>query len=242
MPYRALAVVRAALLLSVRRRAWPSWRPPDMSAPVTVAIVSWNTRDLLDACLASMREDADRGLADVWVVDNGSSDGSQRMVREAHGWARLLEPGQNLGYGPAVNVVARRTASPFLAASNADVELERGALECLLAAAEAHPPAGVLGPRLILPDGTSQPAVPPFPRAADAVLRNLSVPRFRRRTAERLYLRGAWDASRPASVDWVTGAYLLVRREAWDAIGGFDEDQWMYAEDLDICWRAHQAG
>src|SRR5215210_2449375 len=111
-----------------------------MDAPVTIAVVSWNTRDLLDACLASMRADAERGLAEVWVVDNGSTDGSTDMVVERHPWAHLLIPDANLGYGPAVNEVARRTTSRWVAPSNSDIELEPGALAQLVAAAERAAP------------------------------------------------------------------------------------------------------
>jgi N-acetylglucosaminyl-diphospho-decaprenol L-rhamnosyltransferase len=213
-----------------------------VTPPVAIAIVSWNTRELLDACLRSLREDADRGLAEVWVVDNGSTDGSPELVRERHPWARLLVPERNLGYGPAVNRVAERTDANWIAPSNADLEFEPGALRTLLDRGAAAPRVGVVGPRLILPDGSTQPAVQPFPSVSDALLRNLSVYRLHRRIGERLCLDGYWDAARPARVDWVTGAFLLVRREAWDAIGGFDEAQWMYAEDIDLCWRAHRHG
>ena len=214
-----------------------------MQVPVAVAVVSWNTRDLLDTCLASMREDAARGLAEVWVIDNGSTDGSPEMVSERHPWVRLLQPGTNLGYGVAVNEVARRTTSRWVAPSNSDIELEPGALAALVTAAERDGKRiGVAGPRLILPDGSTQHGVQPFPGVGDALLRNLWAYKFSRRIGVRLCLAGYWDPSRAASVDWVTGAFMLVRRDAWEAVGGFDEAQWMYAEDLDLCWRVKRAG
>ncbi len=213
-----------------------------MSAPVAIAIVSWNTADLLDACLRSMRADADEGLAEVWVVDNGSTDGSVELVRKRHPWARLLVPGRNLGYGPAVNLVARSTSSRWVAPSNSDVELEPGALRALVDAGERDPRIGVLGPRLILSDGSTQPGVQPFPGVWTALLQTLPAHRLSRRAGERLSLPQYWEPDRAADVDWLTGAFLLVRREAWDQIGGFDDDQWMYAEDIDLCWRLHRAG
>jgi len=213
-----------------------------MGAPIAIVVVSWNTSELLDACLRSMREDAQRGLAEVWVVDNGSADGSQDLVRREHDWAHLVEPDRNLGYGPAVNLAAARTASRWLVPSNADIELEPGSLQRLLDVGEADERAGVIGPRLILPDGSTQPGVQPFPGVVDSLLRNLSLYKVSRRIGERLCLAGYWDPDRPAAVDWVTGAFFLVRREAWDAIAGFDDAQWMYAEDLDLCWRAQRTG
>jgi N-acetylglucosaminyl-diphospho-decaprenol L-rhamnosyltransferase len=207
---------------------------------ITIAVVSWNTRDLLHACLNSMESDASNGLADVWVVDNGSTDGSVDLVRTAHPWVKLVVPGSNLGFGPAVNLVARETRTPWIAPANADIELTPGAIAGLLTAAEADREAGVIAPKLILPDGTAQGSVQPFPLLGVALLLNLRLNLASERVAERLCLR--WDPDRAAHVDWVTGAFLLVRREVYEHVGGFDERQWMYAEDLDLCWRVRRAG
>jgi N-acetylglucosaminyl-diphospho-decaprenol L-rhamnosyltransferase len=209
---------------------------------VAVAVVSWNTRELLEACLRSLERDAAGGRVEVWVVDNGSTDGSVEAVRERFPEVRLIEPGRNLGYGPAVNVVASRTSGPWVAAANADVELAPGAIEALLAAGAGDPGAGAVAPKLVLPDGSVQPSIQPFPSLRLSLLRNLRIHRVSRRVAARLCLRGAWDPDRPSRVDWATGAFLVVRREAWDEVGGFDESQWMYSEDLDLCWRLHRAG
>jgi N-acetylglucosaminyl-diphospho-decaprenol L-rhamnosyltransferase len=211
-------------------------------AAVAVAVVSWNTRELLIACLRSMRADADAGRLEVWVVDNGSSDGSVAAVREGFPWVRLDVPGRNLGFGAAVNRVAAATASPWVAPANADIELEPGAIAALLAAGAADRGAGAVAPKLILPDGSVQPSIQPFPSLRLSLVRNLHVQRVSRRAAERLCLRGAWDPERATRADWATGAFMLVRRAAWDAVGGFDAGQWMYSEDLDLCWRLRQAG
>ena len=201
---------------------------------VTVAVVSYQTRDHLRACLASLE-----GQADVWVVDNGSTDGSVGMVRSEFAWATLVETGENLGYGAAVNLVARRTSSPWLAASNADVALEPGALDALLAAAAADPRAGAVAPRLVLPDGSTEHSVHPFPTPlfTAAFASGLA-----RAFGDRLCLVGAWDPDRARRVPWAIGAFLLLRREAWDAVGGFDGRQWLFAEDLDLGWRLRRAG
>jgi N-acetylglucosaminyl-diphospho-decaprenol L-rhamnosyltransferase len=213
-----------------------------MSAPVAVAVVSWNTRDLLDRCLRALRPAADAGLAEVWVVDNGSRDGSPQVVRERHGWTRLVEPGENLGYGRAVNLVAERTSSPWLAASNADVALRPGALERLLEAGEADPGAGAVAPRLVLPGGTAQHSVWAFPTVPVTAAENAGSRLLGRALSERLSLRAAWDPDRGGRVPWAIGAFLLVRREAWEAVGGFDAGLWLSAEDLDLGWRLRNAG
>jgi N-acetylglucosaminyl-diphospho-decaprenol L-rhamnosyltransferase len=213
-----------------------------VTAPVAVAVVSWNTRDLLSACLRSLEPDVRAGRADVWVVDNGSTDGSPELVEESFEWAHLERPGRNLGFGPAVNAVAERTDSPWLVAANADVELEPGALAALLAAAEDEPRAGAIAPQLVLPDGSVQHSVHPFPTLPFTVAFNLGLHRLSPRAADRLCLEGFWDPARARSVPWAVGALLLLRREAFDAVGGFDPRRWMYAEDLDLGWRLRSAG
>ena len=176
-------------------------------------------------------------------MDNGSSDGSPELVRERFPWAVLEEPGENLGYGRAVNLVAERSDTPWLVASNADVELEPGALERLLAAGEdprvgrgraAADPArrldAALGVRL-------RGAIRPWSRST-AGLYKLD-PRARRPPADRGPLG---PEPRAATVPWALGAFLLLRREAFDAVGGFDPAQWLYAEDVDLGWRLGRAG
>ena len=179
---------------------------------VLVAVVSFNTRDLLARCLASMAGDE---RLEVWVVDNASTDGSAAMVRERFPWANLIASEENLGFGRAVNLAVRRgSQTAWIAPANADVALEPGAVDALLRA-----PGDAAAPRLVLPDGSTQRSVLPFPTLGFTLLHNLGL-------------------SRPRA-DWALGAFLLVRREAWP---GFDERQWMYAEDLDLGWRLRQAG
>jgi len=206
--------------------------PPE----VAVAVVSWNTRDLLRDCLRSL---VDEPLAEVWVVDNASTDGSAAMVAQEFPSVRLVASDRNLGFGPAVNLVASKTAAPWLAPANADIELRPGALGALLDAGERRPRAGILAPRLELPSGETQHSVYAFPTIPFTARFNLG---FHRRIGDRLCLEGFWDPSRERDVDWAIGAFLLVRRAAWDAAGGFDQGQWMYAEDLDLGWRVARAG
>ena len=209
---------------------------------LAIAIVSYNTRGLLDECLRSLRADADAGRAEVWVVDNKSPDDSADMVEREHPWATLIRSDVNLGYGPAVNVVASRTDTAWIACANSDLAFTPDAVATLLAAGEAHPEAGAIAPRLVLPDGSTQQSVQPFPSVATALLAASRAPSFSARARSRLYLPGAWEEDAPQEVPWATGAFLVVRRTAWDEVGGFDEAQWMYAEDLDLGWRLAKAG
>ena len=212
------------------------------TAPVTVAIVSWNTRDLLERCLGSLAPEADQGRADVWVVDNASADGSADLVRERFGWVNLIASDQNLGFGTAVNLVASRTRSEWIASANADMALRPGALEAMLAAGARDPRAGAIAPRLVLPDGTTQHSVFAFPTITYSFLLAFAAFRLNRTVGDRLAFPGHWNSERARRVPWAVAAFLLVRRQAWEEVGGFDERQWMYAEDLDLGWRLRQAG
>jgi N-acetylglucosaminyl-diphospho-decaprenol L-rhamnosyltransferase len=215
---------------------------PGTRAPVAVAIVSWNTRDLLARCLESLAPEVDAGRAEAWVVDNASSDGSADLVRRAYPWAELIASGRNLGFGAAVNLVAARTSTEWLALANADVELTPGALPAMLSAGQRDPAAGAVAPRLISCDGQVQHSVHSFPTLRFTALSTVGAYRLSHRLGERMCLEGLWDPSRPRVVDWALGAFLLVRRASWDDVGGFDEGQWMYAEDLDLGWRLALAG
>ena len=216
------------------------------AAPVAVAVVSWNTRERLRACLTSLQDDARAGRAEVWVVDNASTDGSADVVGAEFPWARLIASAENLGFGPAVNLVAERTSSPWLAVANADVEVTPQALLELLRAGHRHPQAGILAPRLLLPDGSLQHSVHRFPTLGYTLAFNLlfalGLAARWPRLAERMLLEGHWDGRHEGDVDWAVGAFLLVRRAAWETAGGFDAQMWMYAEDLDLAWRARRAG
>jgi N-acetylglucosaminyl-diphospho-decaprenol L-rhamnosyltransferase len=99
-----------------------------------------------------------------------------------------------------------------------------------------------VAPRLVLPDGSVQHSVYPFPTLPFTALFNLGIWRLSSRLADHLTLEGCWNHRRPRRVDWAIGAFLLVRRAAWQEVGGFDAGQWMYAEDLDLGWRLARAG
>lgn len=209
---------------------------------VTVAVVSWNTRDLLRRCLESFAPEVDRGLVDLWVVDNASTDGSAELVRQEFPWVRLLVSEENLGFGRAANLVAGQTSSDWFAPANADIVVRPGAIERLLETGRRDPGAGAVAPRLVLPDGSTQHSVFAFPTLPYTALLATSAFRLLPSLGDRYAVPGSWDKTRARRVPWAVAAFLLVRRRAWDEVGGFDERQWMYAEDLDLGWRLRRAG
>jgi N-acetylglucosaminyl-diphospho-decaprenol L-rhamnosyltransferase len=213
------------------------------SPDVTVVVVSWNTRELLARCLESMAADVRAGRAAVCVVDNRSDDGSAEMVQRDFSWAKLVRAEGNVGFGPAVNLaVASLPRTAWIAPCNADVALSPGALPALIAAGVAMRRRGAVAPMLVGETGDPQHSVFPFPDIGFTLLFNLGLHRLWPRWGDRRCVPGCWDPHRPREVPWAIGAFLLVDRDAWDEVGGFDPAQWMYAEDLDLGWRLHRAG
>jgi N-acetylglucosaminyl-diphospho-decaprenol L-rhamnosyltransferase len=210
--------------------------------PVVIAIVNTNARDLLELCLRSLQPEVEAGRAEAWVVDNASSDGSAAMVAADFPWARLHASDVNLGFPQAANLVADRTDGTWFATCNEDIEVLPGALETLLATAERHPEAAIVAPQLVLPDGSTQHTVYPFPSFWVTVAHNLGLQRLVKGLGERLCLEGYWDPDRPRDVPWAFAAFVLIRRAAFDAVGGFDREMWMYGDDLDLAWRLRRAG
>ena len=211
-------------------------------AEITVAIVSWNTRELLKRCLESFYPLARTGIVDVWVVDNGSHDGSRELVRRDFPWVELVEPEQNLGFGRAVNLVAQRAHTPWIASANADIEVNAASVAHLLRLGAQLPTAAVLSPAQLGADGRVQKSVWPFPTVRSTAARALGLHRLFPSIAGSFLDEGRWDASQARWVDYAMGAFLLIRRDAFETVGGFDVCQWMYAEDLDLCWRLARIG
>jgi len=208
------------------------------SAPrVSVIVLSHNTRELLARCLRSLEGCAEDGLAEVIVWDNASSDGSVELVESEFAWALLERSDQNLGFSVANNRAARGAPGECVLALNADAALGPGALERMLAAMDDAPDVGVVGPRLLNPDGSYQRSARRFPCPLGLFLEATGLDALTRWTR---YGSFAGDTTR--TVDYVSGAAMLVRRDVWDELGGFDEGFFFYGEDADLCARARALG
>jgi N-acetylglucosaminyl-diphospho-decaprenol L-rhamnosyltransferase len=227
--------------------------PVDLS----VVILSYNTRPLLEACLASLRAATEEGRGprvEVIVVDNASTDDSVRVVRDRFPEVRLIESETNRGFAGGNNLAFPYCRGRYVMLLNSDTELEPDGLAAMVGFMDAHPEAGALGPRLLNPDGTFQPSGHPFPSLSDAAFRLL----FRRplaptpgsRRGKTRFHRawslepGAWSCPEGAAErhDWVTGACLMVRREVLEQVGPLDEAFFFEGEDVDWCRRIRAAG
>jgi GT2 family glycosyltransferase len=203
---------------------------------VSVVIVAYNALPWIERCLESVREH------DRIVVDHGSSDGTLDLLRERFPDVRLIEQ-DNKGLGGGSNAGMRLASGDYFLLLNSDAWAIGDAVGRLLEFAEAHPEAAVVGPRLTNPDGSLQPSVRGFPTvwrlATEYLFLRKLAPRTRALNA--FYGAGfAHDEVREA--EFLMGACLLVRREAADTVGLFDEDFFMFSEETDWCYRFRQAG
>lgn len=206
---------------------------------IGVVVVSFEAAAHLPRCLASVEPLARAGHP-VVVIDNASRDASASLVRERFGWARLEALERNVGFAAACNRGAGLTASEHLLFLNPDAWLAAGCAERLAGALERQPQAGAVAPRLAYRDGRRQFVWEPTPGiVAEAVRRHLRNPLEAWALAHapvRALYRALGDPG------WLTAACLLVRRRAFESVGGFDEGFFLYFEDADLCRRMARAG
>lgn len=215
-----------------------------MTTPrLSVVVVSWNTRDVLADCLASVRRQLAGVAHETIVVDNASSDGSAEMVATAFPEVHLLRNAENVGFGRACNAGMDAARGPWVLLLNSDARLVDASIVRLLDQLEARPEVALAGPRIVGLDGRLQPSAHRFGTLRRLVLEELGLYKLlsRRRTAA-LFLGGYWAHGEERFVDWVTGACMVVRREAFVRTGGFDARIFLYGEDEEWCRRIRRAG
>jgi GT2 family glycosyltransferase len=217
---------------------------------LSIVTVSWNTRDLLDRCLTTVKEELDRMSdleAEVFLIDNDSHDGSADMVAQNHPWVRLVRNTENLGFAKANNQALKESKSEYALLLNPDTEVKPGAIKKLLDFLDANPKAGVVAPQLLNTDGTVQRSCRAFPTFIGMLYELLGLSRMfpagsSQGTQFRAYKMLDWNHDDRREVDQPEGACLMIRRKVLDEVGLLDEGYFMLFEEVDWCYRVKQHG
>ncbi|WP_243361354.1 glycosyltransferase family 2 protein [Fundidesulfovibrio terrae] len=215
-----------------------------MPKDLTVAIVSYNCREVLLGCLDSLERSVQDVSYEVHLVDNASTDSTVEAVRARHPLVRLTASPENLGFSKANNLALREADTPFVLLLNPDTVVGDHCFDHSIGFLNAHPRAGMVSCRLVTGDGSLDLACRrSFPSAWDGFCRASGLSRwFPKSPLLARYNLTYLDEGHPARVDAVNGAYMMVTRKALDRVGLLDEDYFMYMEDMDWCWRFARAG
>lgn len=208
---------------------------------VSIIVVSYNTREMTLRCLRTLFANLGTLSVETCAVDNGSQDGSAAAIELHFPQVHLVRNEGNAGFGAANNCAMSLSRGRYLLLLNSDAFVGPGAIGELVDFLEKHPKVAVAGPRLLNADGSVQVSCFPFPTPLRAWVENLWLPRLLPHTS-RLGDYRTWAHDQERVVDWVVGACMLVRREAYEQVGGFDERFFMYSEEADWQRRMRDSG
>lgn len=210
---------------------------------LSIIIVNWKVKDLLEKCLRSIFEQTKNISFEVFVVDNNSGDGSVEMVREKFPQVDLTASAENLGFAKGNNLAIKKSRGRYILLLNPDTEILENALEKMVRFMDAHPECGIAGCKLLNSDLSLQPSVRAFPDLASQIFILLKIHNFLPHSkAIYRYLAGGLDYEKTQEVDQVMGAFMMIRREVTEKIGLMDETFWLWYEEVDFCKRAKDAG
>lgn len=211
---------------------------------VSILIVHYNTPELLRQTLRGILKAAPRVKYEVIVVDNNPDCSVKTLVKEEFPEAILVEPGENVGFGPGMNLAMEQAKGRYWMVFNPDVVLHNGALEEMVEHMDTHEDIGILGPQLLHPNGELQYSCYRFTEPKTVACRRIpllrALPAAKRHIND--YLMADWDHRETRDVDYLLGAVMFLRRQAVDDVGKFDEGYFMYFEDQDLCRRFWQQG
>jgi hypothetical protein len=210
---------------------------------LSINIINWNTRDFLKKCLRSVYESTNITF-EIVVVDNNSSDGSAGMVKDEFPEVKLIENVYNLGFTKASNQALKESKGKYILILNPDIKVSDDSIEGLIGFMETHPDCGACGPKLVNPDGTPQiSAWGIFPSVTTSIIENFYLYRLFSKT---IFVK-KYDASlrkdeQPFEVAHLLGACIMIKKEAIEDMGLFDERFEMYIQETDWFYRAKIAG
>jgi GT2 family glycosyltransferase len=210
---------------------------------LSIIIVNWKVKDLLEKSLRSIFEQTKGISFEVFVVDNNSGDGSVKMVREKFPQVDLTASAENLGFAKGNNLAIKKSRGRYVLLLNPDTEILENTLGKMVKFMDAHQDCGIAGCKLINADLSTQPSVRAFPDLASQIFILLKLHHlFPHSKAMFKYLVQDFDYEKTQEVDQVMGAFMIIRREVFDKIGFMDENFWLWFEEVDFCKCAKEAG
>lgn len=214
-----------------------------MTFSVNAIVVTYNSGTTISLCLCFLKDALEGVNGNIVIVDNNSKDDTIQKIRQVAPEAQILQIPRNLGLAKALNIAAKRTSSKYFLTLNPDTNVTRSALQEMLTFAESHPKAGVIAPKLLYPNGELQYSCRRFSSPLTDLARRTPFGKTtwgKRILSQFLMLDYAHDI--PNKVPWTLEAAMLVRRKAFDEIGGLDERFFLYCEDEDLCERIWLSG
>lgn len=209
---------------------------------LSVCVVNYQSEDDLRKFLGTFSDFRPDCLHEVIVVDNSASEEKLSNLKEEFGdWVSTLSPQKNLGFGAAQNRAVKRAKGEYVLLCNPDLEIQDESVTRLLQFADQEPTLGIVGPLLLHSDGSVQDSSRRFPTFADLVIKRLGLSRLFPKKMRR-YLMQDRKFDKPTEVDWLVGAAMLMRKDRFEELGGFDEDFFLFFEDTDLCRRMKEAG
>ncbi|MCX8105120.1 MAG: glycosyltransferase [Ignavibacterium album] len=211
---------------------------------LSIIIVNYNVKEYLKNLLHSIKKASQNLSTEIFVVDNASDDGSVEMIREKFPEVKLIANEKNLGFGKANNLALKEANGKFLLLINPDTLVAEDTFSKLIEFFESHPDAGMVGCKILNPDGTLQLACRrsfPGPWTSFTKVTGLSS-LFPKSKLFARYNLTYLDENQTYEVDAISGSFMMMRKEVYDKVGGFDEQFFMYGEDLDLCYRIQKAG
>lgn len=211
-----------------------------MRCDLSIVVVNYNTEHLLDEMFRAVEAATGSLTVHTIVIDNASRDGSVSLLRRDYPEAELIANQENVGFGRANNQAIPLLRGKFVLLLNTDAFVAPGGIERSVRFMEAHPDCAVLGARLVGRDGSLQPSCRYFPTPWNEFLGRTGLARFFPGT--QLIDDMTWDHASVRRCDWVSGCYLLLRREVVDRFGLFDPRFFLYYEEVDLCMSLKAAG
>lgn len=213
-----------------------------MTPVLSIIILNYRSKEFCDKCLRSLFLHPIDVDFEIILVDNDSQDDSITYIQERWGdKVRYIQNERNEGFGMAHNIAIKEALGEYIVIINPDIEVHENTINTLLEYLKSHPQCGIVGPQLIYPDGTIQDSYRNFPTISDLIIKRTFLRKlFKNRMKH--YLMYDFDPKETREVDWMVGACLMMKKENYDKIGGFDKRYFLFMEDVDLCRSMWEAG